>query len=44
MAPHAEDASVARSSSGQDVAVGQAPLEPGVKKNIAEGKMISFPG
>lgn len=44
MAPHAEDTPVARSSNGEDVPVGEAPHEPGVKKNIAQGKMISFPG
>lgn len=44
MAPHAEETPTARASDGNDVPVGEAPLEPGVKKNIAQGKMISFPG
>ncbi|KAK4504128.1 hypothetical protein PRZ48_005043 [Zasmidium cellare] len=45
MAPHAEDAPVGLAENGHTVPVndGQAPLEPGVKKNIAQGKMIEFP-
>lgn len=42
MAPHAEEATA---SNGNTVPVneGQAPLEPGVKKSIAQGKMMEFP-
>jgi len=44
MAPHAEN-TTGTASDGKEVPVnaGDAPLEPGVKKNIAQGKMISFP-
>jgi len=44
MAPHAEN-TTATASDGKEVPVndGDAPLEPGVKKNIAQGKMIAFP-
>lgn len=45
MAPHAEDGPTGLSSSGHDEPVnsGVAPLEPGIKANIAQGKMIEFP-
>ena len=46
MAPHAEETvngHDAMSSTGHTETAGDAPLEPGVKKNIAQGKMISFP-
>lgn len=45
MAPHAEDKATGVALNGDEVSVnpGQAPLEPGIKKNIAQGKMISFP-
>lgn len=45
MAPHAEDSPVGTASNGHTVPVndGQAPMEPGVKKNIAQGKMTEFP-
>lgn len=44
MAPHAENAT-GTASDGNEVPVnsGDAPLEPGVKKNIAQGKMTAFP-
>jgi hypothetical protein len=44
MAPHAEN-TTGTASDGKEVSVnaGDAPLEPGVKKNIAQGKMIAFP-
>jgi len=43
MAPHAED--VGKASDGNTVPVnsGEAPLEPGVKSKIAQGKMVEFP-
>lgn len=45
MAPHAEDKATGVASNGQKEPVnpGQAPLEPGIKKNIAQGKMTAFP-
>ena len=51
MAPHAEQPNGTSSSpltadvpsSHPPVNAGEAPLEPGVKKNIAQGQMISFP-
>jgi len=45
MAPHAEDAPEGLNSNGstEPVNAGEAPLEPGVKKSIAKGKMIEFP-
>lgn len=45
MAPHAEDKATGVASDGNEVPVnpGEAPLEPGIKKNIAQGKMIEFP-
>ncbi|KAK4540459.1 hypothetical protein LTR36_009205 [Oleoguttula mirabilis] len=45
MAPHAEDAPTGLSSNGDHVPInaGQAPLEPGIKKSIAQGKMMEFP-
>ncbi|KAK3673306.1 hypothetical protein LTR78_006851 [Recurvomyces mirabilis] len=45
MAPHAEDAPEGLNSNGntEPVNAGEAPLEPGVKKNIARGKMLDFP-
>jgi len=45
MAPHADEKPTGVAANGDSVAVnaGEAPLEPGVKKNIAQGKMISFP-
>ncbi|KAK5133591.1 hypothetical protein LTR08_007539 [Meristemomyces frigidus] len=45
MAPHAEDGPVGTASNGNTVAVnpGDAPLEPGIKKSIAQGKMMDFP-
>ncbi|KAK6437741.1 hypothetical protein LTR95_006057 [Oleoguttula sp. CCFEE 5521] len=45
MAPHAEDEPTGASSNGHTVPVnsGEAPLEPGVKASIAQGKMIEFP-
>jgi hypothetical protein len=44
MAPHSED-TTGIAPDGKEVPVndGAAPLEPGVKKNIAQGKMINFP-
>jgi hypothetical protein len=44
MAPHSED-TTGIAPDGKEVPVndGTAPLEPGVKKNIAQGKMINFP-
>ena len=44
MAPHAENVT-ATAFDGKEVPVnpGDAPLEPGIKKNIAQGKMIQFP-
>lgn len=44
MAPHAENVTGV-ASDGKEVPVnpGEAPLEPGIKKNIAQGKMIAFP-
>ncbi|EME82903.1 uncharacterized protein MYCFIDRAFT_164211 [Pseudocercospora fijiensis CIRAD86] len=44
MAPHAQDP-VGVSANGHSEAVnnGEAPLEPGVKKTIAQGKMMEFP-
>jgi hypothetical protein len=44
MAPHAEN-TTGTAPDGKEVPVnnGDAPLEPGVKKNIAQGKMIAFP-
>lgn len=45
MAPHAEDGPVGVAANGHEEVVndGQAPLEPGVKKTIAQGKMMAFP-
>ncbi|KAF2725765.1 arad-like aldolase/epimerase [Polychaeton citri CBS 116435] len=44
MAPHAEEVpQTAKASNGDVVTVGQAPLEPGIKKSIAQGKMAEFP-
>lgn len=46
MAPHAENGNVTGvASDGKEVPVnpGEAPLEPGIKKSIAQGKMIAFP-
>lgn len=50
MAPHAEGqngngTTEAVASNGHTVPVneGQAPLEPGIKKTIAQGKMTEFP-
>jgi hypothetical protein len=46
MAPHAEDAQpVGFSANGETepVNAGEAPLEPGIKANIAQGKMTAFP-
>ncbi|KAK6438946.1 hypothetical protein LTR95_004846 [Oleoguttula sp. CCFEE 5521] len=45
MAPHAEDEPTGTSSNGHSIPVnsGEAPLEPGVKSSIAQGKMIEFP-
>ena len=44
MAPHAENVTGV-ASDGKEVPVnpGEAPLEPGIKKNIAQGQMIAFP-
>jgi hypothetical protein len=42
MAPHAEN-TTGIASDGKEVPVGEAPLEPGLKKNIAQGQMIAFP-
>ena len=39
MAPHATDVN----GESETVNSGEAPLEPGVKKNIAQGSMINFP-
>lgn len=45
MAPHATDSTVGYSSEGttEPVNNGEAPLEPGIKKSIAHGKMTEFP-
>lgn len=52
MAPHAEESSqgnsggveiVTANGSSATVNDGEAPLEPGVKKNVAHGKMAEFP-
>nr|POE99381.1 decarboxylase novr [Quercus suber] len=48
MAPHAEDSqspATGTAANGNTVPVnsGEAPLEPGIKKNIAQGKMMAFP-
>lgn len=45
MAPHAENVTGV-AADGKEVPVnsGDVPLEPGVKKNIAQGKMTAFPG
>ncbi|KAK4626491.1 Decarboxylase NovR [Fulvia fulva] len=44
MAPHAEETNgVASYGNTVPVNEGQAPLEPGIKKNIAQGKMLEFP-
>ncbi|KAK5126012.1 hypothetical protein LTR85_011367 [Meristemomyces frigidus] len=45
MAPHAEDGPIGVSSNGHHESVnsGEAPLEPGIKKSIAQGKMVEFP-
>ena len=44
MAPHAEEPiGVSANGHSEPVNGGEAPLEPGVKKNIAQGKMINFP-
>lgn len=45
MAPHAEDNPVGMASNGtkEPVNNGTAPLEPGVKASIAQGKMVEFP-
>lgn len=44
MAPHAENVTGV-ASDGKEVPVnpGEAPLEPGIKKNIAQGQMVAFP-
>jgi hypothetical protein len=44
MAPHAENVT-GTASDGKEVPVntGEAALEPGIKKNIAQGQMIAFP-
>lgn len=45
MAPHASDEPEAISSNGHPTKVnaGEAPLEPGIKSTIAQGKMTAFP-
>lgn len=46
MAPHAEEQpaiGVAGNGESQEVSRGEAPHEPGLKKNIAQGKMMEFP-
>jgi len=45
MAPHATDNFVGATSDGptEQVNAGEAPLEPGVKKDIAERKIMNFP-
>lgn len=46
MAPYAEDTPIeGQASNGHTVPVngGEAPMEPGIKKNIAQGKMTEFP-
>lgn len=44
MAPHAESPTALASDGKQEeVNAGEAQLEPGVKKSIAQGKMIEFP-
>jgi hypothetical protein len=45
MAPHAEEKPTGVASNGETATVnaGEVPLEPGIKKNIAQGKMIAFP-
>ncbi|KAF2773463.1 arad-like aldolase/epimerase [Teratosphaeria nubilosa] len=44
MAPHAEEPTgVSSNGHVEKVNAGEAPLEPGVKKNIAQGKMVEFP-
>lgn len=49
MAPHAESPTngehiiADHPANGTEVNAGEAPLEPGVKKSIAQGSMINFP-
>lgn len=40
MAPHAEDQPM---GSSEPINNGEAPLEPGIKKSIAQGKIPTFP-
>ncbi|KAK0960326.1 hypothetical protein LTR91_020384, partial [Friedmanniomyces endolithicus] len=46
MAPHATESSTVEGFNGhgmEPVNAGEAPLEPGVKKSVAQGKMVEFP-
>lgn len=45
MAPHATDSPSGVTSNGHEEPVnnGAAPLEPGIKSTIAQGKMMEFP-